>query len=87
MLFDSLVRSSLTWAMAGTRSQTILIETRIGTDNNAPGTPQSHVQKIKGNKDDHRIQGEAASQQDRRNEVRFQQMEHQIPGGRKKRLP
>src|SRR5258705_12145119 len=39
-------RSSLTGDMAGTRSQTTLIETRIGTDNKAPGTPQSHVQKI-----------------------------------------
>ena len=46
MLFDSLVRSSLTWDMDGTRSQKTLIETRIGTDNKAPGTPQSQVQKI-----------------------------------------
>src|ERR1017187_3084768 len=47
MLLDSLVRSSLTWDIDGTRSQMTLIETRIGTDNNAPGTPQSHVQKIR----------------------------------------
>ena len=40
-------RSSLTGDIAGMRSQTTLIETRIGTDNNAPGTPQSHIQKIK----------------------------------------
>src|SRR5579863_7582387 len=46
MLFDSLVRSSVTWDMDGTRSQMILTETRIGTDNKAPGTPQSQVQKI-----------------------------------------
>jgi len=46
MLFDSLVRSSLTWRMDGTRSHKTLIETRIGTDNKAPGTPQSQVQKI-----------------------------------------
>jgi hypothetical protein len=39
-------RSSLTGDIAGTRSQTTLIETRIGTDNKAPGTPQSQVQKI-----------------------------------------
>src|SRR5678816_126067 len=39
-------RSSLTDDIAGTRSQTTLIETRIGTDNKAPGTPQSHIQKI-----------------------------------------
>src|ERR1041384_2331558 len=39
-------RSSLTDDIAGTRSQMTLMETRIGTDNNAPGTPQSHVQKI-----------------------------------------
>src|ERR1041384_7008450 len=32
--------------MAGTRAQTTLIETRIGTDNKAPGTPQTQVQKI-----------------------------------------
>src|SRR5437762_8810943 len=31
----------------GTRSQTTLIETRMGTDNKAPGTPQSQVQKSK----------------------------------------
>src|ERR1035438_26913 len=47
MLFDSLVSSSLTDDMVGTRSQMTLIETRIGTDNKAPGTPQSQVQKIK----------------------------------------
>ena len=47
MLFDSLVRSSLTWDMEGTQSQTTLIETRIGTDNKAPGMPQSQVQSIK----------------------------------------
>src|SRR5260370_40319189 len=46
MLFDSLVRSSLTWDMDGKRSQMTLVETRIGTDNKAPGTPQSQVQKI-----------------------------------------
>src|SRR5580700_3699698 len=46
MLFDSLVRSSLTGDIDGTRSQKTLIETRIGTDNKAPGTPQSQVQKI-----------------------------------------
>ena len=46
ILFDSLVRSSLTWDIDGTRSQTTLSDTRIGTDNKAPGTPQSHVQKI-----------------------------------------
>jgi len=40
-------RSSLRGDIAGTRSQTTLIETRIGTDNKAPGTPQSHIQKIK----------------------------------------
>src|SRR6185369_6498798 len=39
-------RSSLTLDMEGTRSQTALVETSIGTDNNAPGTPQSHIQKI-----------------------------------------
>jgi transposase-like protein len=39
-------RSSLTGDIAGTRSQTALIETRIGTDNNAPGTPHSQIQKI-----------------------------------------
>ena len=39
-------RSSLTGDIAGTRSQTTLIDTRIGTDNKAPGTPQSQVQKI-----------------------------------------
>ena len=33
-------KSSLTDDIAGTRSQTTLRETRIGTDNNAPGTPQ-----------------------------------------------
>src|SRR5580765_456902 len=32
-------RSSQTGDIAGTRSQTTLIETRIGTDTNAPGTP------------------------------------------------
>src|SRR5690349_23221965 len=47
MLFDSLVSSSLRWDMEGRRSQMTLIETRIGTDNKAPGTPQSQVQKIK----------------------------------------
>src|SRR5438105_4723853 len=31
----------------GTRSHTTLMETRMGTDNSAPGTPQSQVQKIK----------------------------------------
>src|SRR6185295_643020 len=41
-----LVSSSLADDSAGTRSQTTLIETRIGTANKAPGTPQSHVQKI-----------------------------------------
>src|SRR5579862_2170381 len=46
MLLDSLVRSSLTWDMDGIRSQITLIETRIGTDNNAPGTPQSQVQNM-----------------------------------------
>src|SRR5579859_2035230 len=46
MLFDSLVSSSLTWDMDGRRSQMTLIETRMGTDNKAPGTPQSQVQKI-----------------------------------------
>src|ERR1043165_4311381 len=40
-------RSSLTDDIAGTRSQTTLMETRIGTDNSAPGTPHSHVQKIR----------------------------------------
>src|SRR5436305_1237857 len=39
-------RSSLTGDIAGTRSQITLIETKIGTDNRAPGTPQSQVQKI-----------------------------------------
>src|SRR4029434_10000521 len=42
-----LVSSSLTDDSVGTRSQTTLIDTRIGTDNKAPGTPQSQVQKIK----------------------------------------
>ena len=46
MLFDSLVSSSLTGDIDGARSQKTLIETRIGTDNKAPGTPQSQVQKI-----------------------------------------
>src|ERR1043166_1604341 len=46
MLFDSLVRSSLRWDKEGRPSQTTLIEARIGTDNNAPGTPQTQVQKI-----------------------------------------
>ena len=40
------MRSSLTYDIDGTRSQMTLIETRIGTDNKAPGTPQSQVQKI-----------------------------------------
>ena len=46
ILLDSLVRSSLMWDIDGTRSQMTLSETRIGTDNKAPGTPQSQVQKI-----------------------------------------
>jgi len=41
-----LVSSSLTNVSEGTRSQTTLIDTKIGTDNKAPGTPQSQVQKI-----------------------------------------
>jgi len=40
-------RSSLTDDIAGTWSQITLMETRIGADNKAPGTPQSMVQKIK----------------------------------------
>src|SRR5258708_5244367 len=40
-------RSSLTEAIAGTRSQTAFIDTRIGTERSAPGTPQSQVQNIK----------------------------------------
>src|SRR5207248_836685 len=40
-------KSSLIDDIAGTRSQTTLIETRIGTDNSAPGTPQIQVQKIR----------------------------------------
>ena len=47
MLLDSLVSSSLIGDIEGTRSQMTLIETRIGTDSRAPGTPQSQVQKIK----------------------------------------
>src|ERR1035437_3461078 len=39
--------NSLTCDREGIRSQTTLMETRIGTDNKAPGTPQSQVQKIK----------------------------------------
>src|SRR5665213_3328391 len=39
--------SSLTDDSAGKRLQTTSTETRIGTDNKAPGTPQSQVQKIK----------------------------------------
>src|ERR1017187_5195517 len=39
--------SSLTGDSRGKRSQTTLTETKIGTDNKAPGTPQSQVQKIK----------------------------------------
>src|SRR5664279_2592480 len=39
--------SSLTDDSVGKRSQTTLTETRIGTDNKAPGTPQIQVQKIK----------------------------------------
>src|ERR1019366_6999846 len=39
--------SSLTDDSVGKRSQTTLTETRIGTDNSAPGTPQSQVQNIK----------------------------------------
>src|SRR5450631_2016314 len=46
MQFDSLVRSSLMWDIGGTRSQITLIETKMGTDNKAPGTPQSQVQKM-----------------------------------------
>src|SRR4051812_2851776 len=42
-----LFRTSLTCERAGTRSQMTLTETRIGTDNKAPGTPQSQVQKIR----------------------------------------
>src|SRR5438128_2746062 len=45
-----LVTSSLTAERDGTRSQIILIATRIGTDNKAPGTPHSHVQKIRDTK-------------------------------------
>jgi hypothetical protein len=30
----------------GTRPETTLIDINIGTDNNAPGIPQSQVQKI-----------------------------------------
>src|SRR6185295_5053412 len=41
-----LVRSSATGESAGMWSHTTLIETRIGTDNRAPGMPQSQVQKI-----------------------------------------
>src|ERR1019366_9469443 len=40
-----------------------------------------------GNKNHHRIERKAASHQDRRDEVRLQQMEQQIPGSRKKPLP
>src|SRR5205823_927935 len=46
MLLDSLVSSSLMGDIEGTRSLMTLMETRIGTDNKAPGTPQSQVQKI-----------------------------------------
>src|SRR4051794_33218914 len=38
--------NSLTGDMASTRSQMILMQTRIGTDKRAPGTPQSQVQKM-----------------------------------------
>ena len=41
------VSSSLTADKVATRSHTTAIDTRNGTDNNAPGTPQSHVQKIR----------------------------------------
>src|SRR5439155_26204651 len=50
VLLASRERSSTTDDIAGTRSQMTLRETRIGTDNKAPGTPQSIVQKIKDTK-------------------------------------
>jgi hypothetical protein len=40
------LRNSLTDDSGGMRSQMTLIETRIGNDNKAHGTPQSQVQKI-----------------------------------------
>src|ERR1035441_10957556 len=46
MLFDAVGSRWRTGDIDGTRSQMTLIETRIGTDNKAPGTPQSQVQKI-----------------------------------------
>ena len=39
--------NSLTEDMDGRRSQMTLKETKMGTDRSAPGTPQSHIQKIK----------------------------------------
>ena len=79
--------SSLTGDNAGTRSQTTLIETRNGQGQQCAGHAPEPGPEDQGNKNDHGIEREAAPQQDRGNEVRFQKVEQQIPGGRRSALP
>ena len=63
-----------------------LTVTRIGTDNNAPGTPKATSRKST-DEQHHGIQGEATAQQDWRDEIGFEQMQQQIERGRKQPPP